>query len=165
MKKLIVILLFSTFTFTSNAQLKLDDFGRVVLNTYLADNISLPIESRNLLMTKLNQITTNNGMGGSQSNPRFIITVNINIGYKDIIAGPPQMIAQNFDITFFVGDAIANIIFSNTTISLKGVGTNENKAFIDALKSINPKNKELVNFLEDGKAKIVNYITPTVNLS
>jgi hypothetical protein len=67
------------------------------------------------------------------------------------------MIAQNFDITFFVGDAIANTIFSNTTISLKGVGTNENKAFIDALKSINPKNKELVNFLEDGKAKIVNY--------
>jgi hypothetical protein len=96
-------------------------------------------------------------MGGSQANPRFIITANVNVGTKDIIAGPPQMIAQNIDITFFVGDAVTNTIFSNTTLSLKGVGTNENKAFIDALKTINPKNKELLAFLEEGKTKIINY--------
>lgn len=67
------------------------------------------------------------------------------------------MIAQNIDITFFVGDAITNTIFSNTTLSLKGVGINENKAFIDALKTFNPKNKEVIAFLEDGKTKIINY--------
>ena len=67
------------------------------------------------------------------------------------------MIAQNLDITLFIGDAITNSIFSNTTLSLKGVGTNENKAFIDALKTINPKNKEVLAFLEEGKTKIINY--------
>jgi hypothetical protein len=98
-------------------------------------------------------------MGGSQVNPRFIITANVNVGTKDIIAGPPQMIAQNIDITLFVGDALTNTIFSNVTLSLKGVGTNENKAFIEAFKTINPKNKEVVAFLEEGKKKIISYYT------
>jgi hypothetical protein len=157
MKKIISVLILAVVAFTSNAQVKLDDFGRIVLNTYLPDNIAMPSEAKNLLITKLNQITSNNGMGGSQANPRFIITANINVGTKDVIAGPPQMIAQNIDITFFVGDAVTNTIFSNTTLSLKGVGTNENKAFIDALKTINPKNKEVLAFLEEGKTKIINY--------
>jgi hypothetical protein len=157
MKKIISALILSVAVITINAQVKLDDFGRIVLNTYLPDNIVLPSEAKDLLLSKLNQITSNNGMGGSQVNPRFIITANVNVGTKDIIAGPPQMIAQNIDITFFVGDALTNTVFSNTTLSLKGVGTNENKAFIDALKTINPKNKEVLAFLEEGKNKIINY--------
>ena len=157
MKKIIAVLILTFVAITSNAQVKLDDFGRIVLNTYLPDNIAMPSEAKNLLITKLNQITSNNGMGGSQANPRFIITANVNVGTKDIIAGPPQMIAQNIDITLFIGDAITNSIFSNTTLSLKGVGINENKAFIDALKTINPKNKEVLAFLEAGKTNIINY--------
>ncbi len=157
MKKIISVLILTIAAITSNAQVKLDDFGRIVLNTYLPDNIAIPIEAKNLLLTKLNQITSNNGMGGSQANPRFIITANVNVGTKDIVAGPPQMIAQNLDITLFVGDAITNTIFSNTTLSIKSVGTSENKAFIEAFKTINPKNKEVLTFLEEGKKKIINY--------
>jgi hypothetical protein len=157
MKKFIAVLILTFVAISSNAQVKLDDFGRIVLNTYLPDKIAIPVEAKNLLFTKLNQITSNNGMGGSQANPRFIITANVNVGTKGIIAGPPQMIAQNLDVTLFIGDAVTNTIFSNTTLSLKGVGTNENKAFIDALKTINPKNKEVLAFLEEGKNKIINY--------
>lgn len=158
MKKIITTLLFVIALATTNkAQVKLDDFGRIILNTYLPDNLPVPAEAISSLVNKLNQIATNNGMGGSQVNPRFIITANVTIGSKDIIAGPPQMIAQNIDITLFVGDAITNTIFSNTTLNLKGVGTNENKAFIEAFKTINPKNKEVIAFLEEGKTKIINY--------
>lgn len=157
MKKIIAVLILTFVVITSNAQVKLDDFGRIVLNTYLPDKIAIQTEAKNLLITKLNQVTSNNGMGGSQANPRFIITANVNVGTKDIIAGPPQMIAQNLDVTLFIGDAFTNTIFSNTTLSMKGVGINENKAFIDALKTFNPKNKEVIAFLEDGKTKIINY--------
>lgn len=157
MKKIISILILIVATISSNAQVKLDDFGRIVLNTCLPDNIAIPTESKNLLITKLDQITSNNGMGGSQANPRFIITANVNVGTKDIIAGPPQMIAQNIEVTLFIGDALTNTIFSNTSLNLKGVGTNENKSFIDALKKINSKNKEIAQFFEEGKNKIINY--------
>ena len=164
MKKIIVIFFLTFVAINTNAQVKLDDFGRVVLNTYLPDNIAIPPEAKNLILTKITQITSNNGMGGSQANPRFVITANVNVGTKDIIAGPPQMISQNIDITFFVGDAVTNTIFSNITLSLKGVGTNENKAFIDALTTINPKNKELLAFLEEGKMKIINYDSTNCDL-
>jgi len=157
MKKIFLFIYITTLAFNSEAQVRLDDFGRIILNTYLPDNIAAPAEAKNLLTTKLNQITSNNGMGGSQANPRFIITANVNVGTKDIIAGPPQMIAQNIDITLFVGDALTNTIFSNVTLSLKGVGTNENKAFIEAFKTINPKNKAVVAFLEESKKKIIDY--------
>lgn len=157
MKNFIAVLILTVVAITSNAQVKLDDFGRIVLNTYLPDNTAIPSEAKNLLITKLNQITSNNGMGGSQANPRFIITANVNVGTKDIIAGPPQMIAQNLDVTLFIGDAVTNTIFSNATLSLKGVGTNENKALIEAFKTINPRNKEVLAFIEEGKTKIINY--------
>ena len=156
MKKLILLILIA-FQFNGTAQVKLDDFGRIVLNTYLPDNNSIPAEAKKALETKLSQITTNNGMGGSTVNPRFIITAVLNVGTKDIIPGPPQMIAQNIDVTLFVGDAITNTVFSNTVISIKGVGTNENKSMIDAIKNINPKNKDISAFLEEGKNKIISY--------
>jgi hypothetical protein len=174
MKHITVIVLLSLFTSSiSFAQIKLDDFGRVILNTYIPDNIALPSEAKGHLQAKLNQITSNNGMGGSQINPRFIITTDVNIGTKDIIAGPPQMIAQNIDLVLFVGDALTNTTFSNVTLSLKGVGTNENKALIEAFKTVNPKNKDITVFLEEGKKKIINYyntqcsfiISEAINLS
>ena len=157
MRKIVFLLIFSALFSGLQAQVKLDDFGRIILNTYLSDKIYIPSESKELLKTKLSQIASNNGMGGSQVNPRFIITANVNVGTKDIIAGPPQMIAQNVDITFFIGDALTNTVFANTTLSLKGVGTNENKAFIEAIKTINPKNKDIAAFIEEGENKIINY--------
>jgi hypothetical protein len=158
MKKIPFILLF-LLSFQSHAQAKLENFGRIILNTYLPDNKAIPAEAIKALENKLNQITTNNGMGGSAVNPRFIITAVLNVGTKDIVPGPPQMIAQNIEVTLFIGDAITNTVFSNTVVSIKGVGTNENKSLIDAIKNINPKNKDISAFLDEGKNKIISYYT------
>ena len=157
MKKFLSLFVLLNIIWGITAQVKIDDFGRIILNTYIPDNIAIPAEAKNLLNNKLSQIASNNGMGGSQSNPRFVISASVNVGTKDIIAGPPQMIAQNLDVTLFIGDAVTNTIFSNTMLTLKGVGTNENKAFVEAFKTINAKNKDVVAFLEEGKIKIINY--------
>lgn len=160
MKKIYIInFLFCLQLANLNAQEvpKLDDFGRIALNPYVSEQAKLPAEAKEQLEIKLKQIASNYGMAGSVANPRFIITANISITTKDIISGPPQQIAQNMDITFFIGDAIENKIFTNTVISTSGVGTNENKAFIDAIKHINTKNKKLETFLEEGKTQIILY--------
>jgi hypothetical protein len=134
-----------------------DDFGRIVLNAYISPNANIPIEARLQLENKLSQIATSNGVGGSDANPRFIITAKVNVLTKDIIPGPPQMIAQNLEITVYIGDGIDNILFSSSNITLKGVGNNENKAYIDAIKKINVKSKEIENCLNEGKNKIIEY--------
>lgn len=161
MKKIYLIICFGIHFINLNAQEvpKLDDFGRIALNPYVSEQAKLPAEAKAQLEIKLKQIASNYGMAGSVANPRFIITANISITTKDIIPGPPQQIAQNMDITLFIGDAIENKIFSNIVISSSGVGTNENKAFIDAIKQINTKNKKIETFLEEAKTKIIAYYT------
>ena len=159
MKKIFFTLLIALQFVNSNAQetIKLDDFGRIALNTYVSNDLKIPLEAKNQLEIKLKQIASKYGMAGTAANPRFIITASVSITTKDIIAGPPQMIAQNMEITLFVGDAIENKVFANTIITSKGVGTNENKAFIDAIKQINIQSKDLKTFLEEAKTKIVSY--------
>lgn len=158
MKKILFLfVLLQSIIGTSQTQNKLNDFGRIVLNTYLPNEMKVPNEAKALLETKLNQISTNNGIGGGSLNPRFIITAFVNIGTKDIISGPPQMIAQNLDISIFIGDAIENKIYSSVIIPLKGVGTNENKSFIDAIKNLNTKAKPINLFIGEGKNKIIEY--------
>ncbi len=137
--------------------ISLNDFGRIALNPYVSDKSNLTPEAKAQLEIKLKQIASNYGMGGSLANPRFIITANVSVTTKDIIPGPPQQIAQKLDIVFFIGDANENKVFANLVITSKGVGTNENKAFIDAIKQVHTKNKTIENFLDEGKAKIISY--------
>jgi hypothetical protein len=159
MKKIFFTLLIALQFVNSNAQetIKLDDFGRIALNMYVSNDLKIPLEAKNQLEIKLKQIASKYGMAGTAANPRFILTASVSITTKDIVAGPPQMIAQNMDITLFVGDAIENKVYANISITSKGVGTNENKAFIDAIKQINIQSKDLKAFLEDAKTKIVSY--------
>jgi hypothetical protein len=158
MKNLItVLILFSSFQLYSQSN---NDQSRIILNSFVFDKDNkLPQEAKTNLQTKLGQIASDNGIGGDSFNPRFILAAKINTQTKDIIAGPPQMIALNLDVVFYIGDAIDNQIYSNTSISIKGVGTNENKALINAFQQISTKNKNFTDLINVGKAKIVNYYT------
>jgi hypothetical protein len=158
MKKILIIVILVLVQVTVSKSQNISDIGRIVLHSAVIDPESkIPTEAKVFLESKLSQIASNNGVGGNGINPRFIIAAKVNITTKDIIAGPPQMVGINTEITFFVGDAITKELYANATISSKGVGTNENKAFIDAIKNINPKNPSLINLVENGKNKIVNY--------
>lgn len=137
---------------------KADDLGRIVLNSYVSDQIEgMPGAAKRMLKNKLSQIASRNGMGGSSLNPRFIITPNITVLSKDITATAPPMTALNLSITFYIGDGIDGKLFASTSIPLKGVGTNETKAYIGALKYINPNHPDLKNLIEEGKTKIIKY--------
>ena len=158
MKKLIItLILVVTIAPLLKAQVELNDFGRIVINPFLPSNLPVTYEVRNLLETKLKEITSSNGMGGSSANNRFIITANVNIATKDIITGAPTKVAQRLNLTLFIGDAINNIVFSSTTLSLIGVGDNENKSFIEAFNNVNPRTKLIKDLVEEGKNKIISY--------
>lgn len=146
---------------TSSAQNNLqksDDFGRITLNTYVSDQIDyLPISAEGILVNKLNQIATYNGLGGSSYNPRFIITPNISILTKDITPTAPPMMALTLNVAFYIGDGLSGVLYESTSIQVKGVGTNETKAYISALKQIKPTSETVQNFIKKGKTKIIEY--------
>ncbi len=156
MNKLIILaaVIFSNSVFCQTQS----DVSRIVLNAAVIDKENkLPEEAKNQLIAKLNQVATENGVGGNALSARFVIAAKINVLSKDIVAGPPQMIAQNLEVAFFIGDATDNTIFSYTSLSIKGVGTNENKALISAIQNINPKNKQFIDFINSGKNKVIEY--------
>ena len=160
MKHIQFLLFLIAFTFCTkaNAQTELNDYGKLVINTYVPDQVEeISMDVKSLLQNKLNQIVTAKGIGGVTINPRFVLLIKMNILTKDIIAGPPTMIAQNLELNFYIADAIENTIFSSLSIELKGVGASQTKAYIDAIKNINPKDKRIGDFVEEGKKKIIDY--------
>ena len=160
MKNLIfyIFCLVSIKAFTQNDKGSSNDIARITLAAYVPEGIDkMPDAARSILANKLNQIITQNGMGGSAFNERFIITANVNVINKDLTPTAPPMTAFVLEVTLYIGDGIEGTKFSSTSISVKGVGENETKAYISALKRISPTNSSIQDFVENGKSKIIEY--------
>jgi len=137
---------------------KVDYLGRIVLNSFVSDQIEgLPSSAKKMLSNKLSQIATKNGVGGSALNPRFIITPNITVSTKDLTATSPPMTALTLEVTLYIGDGIEGTKFASESIEVKGVGVNETKAYIAAIKQIKSANPIIQDFVITGKTKIVEY--------
>ena len=161
MKKIILSIAFSVYsllTYSQNNLGKADDAARIVLNTFIPDQVEGLTESAKAnLSNKLSQIATKAGMGGSASNPRFLITANVVVLTKDITPTAPPMHAYTLEITFYIGDGIAGTKFASTSLTAKGVGETETKAYNAALKNLKVADPKYQTFIEDGKNKIIQY--------
>ena len=158
-----VILLFILYITLSDIKAqneldKSDDASRIAISPYIPDQIeNFPDIARNILTNKLGQIVTESGLGGDMENQRFIITANIGILTKDITPTAPPMTALTLSVSLYIGDGIAGTKFSSTSLTVKGVGTNETKAYLMALKNINPTNSAIQSFVSTGKKRIIEY--------
>lgn len=160
MKKLLlsILIIMGCNSYAQNTAGKSDDVARIVLAAFVPQQIdNMPDAARSSLTNKLSQIVTQNGMGGSAYNQRFILTANINIISKDITPTAPPMHAYLLDITLYIGDGIDGIKFASESIEVKGVGENETKAYISAIKKLKTKDLKYQSFIESGKNKIVEY--------
>lgn len=169
MKKITQLLLVATIVLSSSMSFAQSsaskDENRIMLTSWVPPTIEgMPRIARKNLQNKLKQVVTKNGLGGSPFNTRFIISANVSVMSKDILPGPPPMHAYNLDITLYIGDGIEGTVFASETISVKGVGTNENKAYISALKRISPKNADVQAFVKTGKEKIIQYYKDNCDL-
>jgi len=137
---------------------KSDDLARISLTPIIPDQPDgMPDIAKEALSNKLQQIATSNGLGGTDYRSRFVITAKLTLGSKDILPGPPPMHAYNMDMTLYIVDAASKVVFSTVNIPAKGVGTNENKAYISGINTINVNSPQLTTFIEKGKKKIVEY--------
>ena len=160
MKKILLSLLMiiGYNAYSQNALGKSDDAARITLAAYVPQQIDkMPDAARSILANKLNQIVTQNGMGGAANNERFIITANVNVISKDLTATAPPMTALVLEVTLYIDDGFVGTKFSSTSISVKGVGESETKAYISALKGISPTNSNIQSFVGNGKSKIIEY--------
>ncbi|MBU3680643.1 MAG: hypothetical protein FGM16_01740 [Flavobacterium sp.] len=160
MKKLFLAICVLGMTLSSAAQNsvgKSDDGARIALTPYIPAQIEgLTPAVKASLSNKLSQIATANGLGGS-SNSRFIITTNVSVLTKDITPTAPPMHAYTLEVTLYIGDGLEGTLFSSQSVTLKGVGVNETKAYIAALNGLKTKDPVYQTFIEKGKNKIMEY--------
>ncbi len=153
-----ILILIGYNTYAQNTVGKSDDVARITLATFIPQQIDqMPEAARNSLSNKLNQIVTQNGLGGKASNERFIITANINVLSKELTPTAPPMQAFVLDVTFYIGDGIDGTKFSSVSTQVKGVGESETKSYISALKNLKTNDPNYQAFIENGKIKIVEY--------
>lgn len=157
------LVLSSSMSFAQSSASK--DENRIMLTSWVPPTIEgMPKIARKNLTSKLKQVVTKNGLGGSPFNTRFIISADVNVMSKDITPTAPPMHAYNLDITLYIGDGYEGTVFASETVSVKGTGTNENKAYISALKRISPKNADVQAFVKTGKEKIIQYYKDNCDL-
>lgn len=153
---IIIVLGFSTYA--QNTVGKSDDVARITLASYVPQQIDkMPEAARSMLTNKLSQIVTQSGMGGSVNNQRFILTANINVLSKDITPTAPPMQAIALEVSLYIGDGIDGTKFASFSTTVKGVGENETKAYVSALKNLKNNDPNYQLFIESGKNKIVEY--------
>jgi hypothetical protein len=137
---------------------KANDLGRIALVSFVPEQIEqMPDAARSMLTNKLSQIATQSGMGGSSLNQRFIITANIIVLTKDLTPTAPPMTAMTLEVALYIGDGIDGTIFASQSVTLKGVGENETKAYMAALRNLKTNDPQYQTFLEKGKTKIIEY--------
>ncbi len=153
MKKIInIVLLLATISMVSQNN------NGITLGAYVPEQAEeMPSVAKKMLVNKLGKIITENGITDDTNNSRFILVPNVTVLSKDIIASAPLRIALNLDITLYIGDGVGGNLFSTESVSVKGVGSNENKAYIAAIKRLNSKNTDIQNFIKKGKEKIISY--------
>lgn len=154
MKKLITLIV----CFASTILVAQDNNYEISLASYVPNQIeNVPDSAKSMLNNKLNQVITSNGISNNIGNSRFIITPNITVMSKDVIGSAPSKVALNLEMTLYIGDGFAGNLFATKSFQLKGVGTNETKAYMQAIKQLKPSNKNVQDFIANGKAKILDY--------
>lgn len=135
---------------------KTEEKERLALSVWIPENVEgLTDMARNNLENKLLQLITANGVGGSGDFTRFIISANVNTLSKEITNTGMQALTLN--ITLYIGDGFQGKAFTSYATTVKGVGENDTKAYLSALKNLKISDPAYQGFIDKGKSKIIAY--------
>ncbi|HLT48809.1 MAG TPA: hypothetical protein VKZ90_00035 [Aequorivita sp.] len=139
--------------------------SNIALGTYIPYEMTeVPAAARQILETKLGQMVTKNGISDVSYNSRFIITPNVSVMSKDVIGTAPPKIALNLDVTLYIGDGVNGTLYTSKSFNVKGVGSNETKAYIAAIKNMKTNGEDVQIFVTEGKQKIIDFFNNNCEL-
>lgn len=118
---------------------------------------NLPAEAGSMLETQLQRIAIQANASTGWNNSNFALTAKFDQINRYVVDGAPAQIVNVFGVTLYIADVYHRKNFVSTYIEIKGVGKNETKAAIDAIRSMNAQNSQIKQFIENSKQKIINY--------
>lgn len=154
MKKFISIITFVVITMTAFAQ-----GNNIQLYVYVQDQPEdVPETSIDYLVNCLCTAITTDGLAAQTDYmTQFLLVPKINVATKNILTNTQQQVVLTIDVFLQVVDNISGTIYSSKTINLKGVGTNETKAYNSAFRTLNKNHQQVKSLVANAKQKILAY--------
>jgi hypothetical protein len=112
---------------------------------------------KNLLKNKMMQVASKYGFASGVTKHRHIMFPDIQVFSKNIVPSAPPKVMMVLEITFYIADYDTKTIYASKIFNLKGVGSNETKAYFSAVKQLNINNQGFAELMETGKQKIIHY--------
>lgn len=132
--------------------------GKISFYPVVVSN-EIPESVKASLTAKMEQSITQNGYGTKDRADRFVMLAKCNVVEKDVAPTTPARITQTIDITFILGDVVENKTYASTEFTLKGIGTNETKAWQTAINGFKPTAKQMSEMFNTAFDKIESYYT------
>ena len=157
MRRIVFVLVCVLYFGTMMGQKMSKDASSLPIRVVQPERAYITSDACRFLETKMTQMLTFNGIVIDIPSNRFVMTSKVNVVSKDVIAGSPSRISEQIELTLMIGDCIENKKYGTHTITLTGVGLNENKALLMAFKAVNPKEAGIQEFISETKQLIINY--------
>jgi hypothetical protein len=141
-----------------NVEGSMDDRDRIAVMPVVpkqAEDLSATTEQN--LISRLQRIATEEGLGATSQASRFMMVVNLDVISKNTTATAPPMVAMDLDLSLMLIDHETDVTFNTVAVSLKGVGRNDTKAIMQALRNLRSDHQDLRTFMAVGKRKIMEY--------
>lgn len=118
----------------------------------------IPESSMEYLLNNLSSAVTADGLAAqNEYMTQFVLMPKVNVASKNIITNTQTQVVLNIDISLQVVDGMSGTLYASSTVNVKGVGTNETKAYNSAFRSINKKQQQIVVLVKTAKQKILSY--------
>lgn len=111
----------------------------------------------NAVAKRLVQALTATGTAADENYGQLYLSAHFSHLYTETLAGPPMQNVIRTEMTVYVADIFGNKVFDSETFELRGVGSSEQRAFINALSALNGKNRKLTDFVARAKQKTLKY--------
>lgn len=155
MKRLIFLIAFVVnMALTTYAQ-----NNEIQLYLYAPNQVeNIPDASMEYLINNLSSAVTADGLAAqNEYMTQFILIPKVNVASKSIITNTQTQVVLNIDISLQVVDGMSGTLYASSIVNVKGVGTNETKAYNSAFRSINKNQQQIVLLVKAAKQKILSY--------
>lgn len=154
MKKILSLVVFVCMTMAAFAQ-----SNNIQLYVYAPEQPEeIPESSVGYLVNSLCAAVTTDGLAAQTDYmTQFLLVPKVSVATKNVLANTQQQVVLTLDVFLQVVDNISGTIYANKTINLKGVGTNETKAYNAAFRTLNKNHQQIKALVSTAKQKILAY--------
>lgn len=152
--RIVIVLAMVSGVFVQKA--KADSADNITIAAYVPQEANLTPKEADAVTTMLNRLMTTYGCAGGGFDNRFIIVPNIRDARSEVVGVDSKAVVE-LDIDLLIGDGMNGTLFSSTSFTIKGIGPTMEKARIAALRKAPARSKEMQDFVNIGKSRIMSY--------